>query len=77
MALTSRPDIIILDVSMPLMDGISPAKRLKALMPGVPILLFTQYPDLGKNLLAGDIAVDGVVSKGNPNELMRHVTSLI
>jgi CheY-like chemotaxis protein len=75
-AFTCRSDLIILDVSMPLMDGVSAAKKLKTLMPDVPIILFTQYADLGRSLGA-DVAVDGVVSKSDPNELIRNVKALI
>jgi DNA-binding NarL/FixJ family response regulator len=76
MASSCRPNLIILDLSMPLMDGVSAAKKFKRLMPDVPIILFTQFPDLGRNL-AAVVAVDRVVSKDNPKELIRSVKALI
>lgn len=57
----SRPDLIILDFAMPVMDGVTAAKRLKQSMPGTPIILFTMY-DLGPDR-AKDFGVDAVVSK--------------
>lgn len=33
-----RPDVILMDISMPRMDGIEATRRLRAEMPGIPIL---------------------------------------
>ena len=57
----TRPDLIILDIAMPEMDGITAAKHLKKSMPGIPIILFTMY-DLGQGS-ADSLGVDAVVSK--------------
>jgi CheY-like chemotaxis protein len=77
LAQTRHPDLIILDLSMPVMDGRSAAEKLKNLMPDVPIILFTQYGDLGKELLGIDSTFDRIVPKSEPKELLRHVKSLI
>jgi len=44
----TRPDLIILDINMPEMDGITAAHRLKESMPEVPIILLTIY-ELGQD----------------------------
>jgi CheY-like chemotaxis protein len=36
-----RPDVIILDLAMPVMNGLEAARALKLSMPAVPLLLFT------------------------------------
>jgi CheY-like chemotaxis protein len=36
-----KPSLIILDLSMPVMNGLEAASKLKALMPTVPLLMFT------------------------------------
>ena len=77
LALRHRPDLIILDMSMPIMDGISSAREIKMIMPEIPIILFTQYGDLGKYLSGASLPVDRVVSKSEMEELVRHVRSLI
>src|ERR1700692_4378898 len=38
-----NPDLIILDLSMPRMNGAAAASVLKRTMPHVPIILFTMY----------------------------------
>ena len=43
-ALLHRPDIIILDVNMPVLGGLAAAKEVQRLLPDVPILLFTSNP---------------------------------
>ena len=60
LASKSRPDLVILDVSMPYMDGVTTAKQLKAFMPKTPIILFTIYK---LDDSAAKLGVDAVVSK--------------
>jgi len=57
----TKPDLIILDIAMPKMDGITAAQHLKKSMPEVPIILFTMY-DLGPQR-AKQLGVDAVVAK--------------
>jgi CheY-like chemotaxis protein len=76
LAVENQPDLIILDLSMPVMDGLASARELKRRLPDVPIILFTQYADLGKHLLGWDLPVDRVVSKSESIHLMQHVKSL-
>ncbi len=42
MAQVLRPDLILLDLSMPMMNGIEAACELKRLMPMVPIIVFSE-----------------------------------
>jgi len=55
-----KPDLIILDVAMPEMNGIQAAKVLKQSMPDVPIVLFTMY-HMGSSMTG--LGADAVVSK--------------
>jgi CheY-like chemotaxis protein len=72
-----HPDLIVLDLSMPVMNGLDAAKLLKKILPEVPIILFTQYPDLGKHLRRTDLPVDRVVSKSDSQALMRQIKSIL
>ncbi len=38
-----KPDLIIMDVNMPVLDGIHSAKEIRAFLPDVPILFFSMH----------------------------------
>lgn len=38
-----NPDLVILDVAMPVLDGFSAAERIKKALPDVPILMFSMH----------------------------------
>jgi len=40
-----HPDLIVIDLVMPVMNGIDASRVLKRLMPAVPILMFTTFAD--------------------------------
>lgn len=58
-----KPDLIVLDLSMPEMNGIEAASVLKRFMPDVPIVLFTLYGEKLGHAAASAVGVDAVVSK--------------
>ena len=58
-----RPDVIVLDVSMPTMNGIDAARVLKRMMPEVPLILFSEYGDLVTETMARSAGVSAVVPK--------------
>ena len=46
MAQLLHPDLILLDLSMPVMNGIEAAGELKRLMPMTPIIVFSGFSDV-------------------------------
>jgi CheY-like chemotaxis protein len=76
LALQCQPDLIILDLSMPIMNGLEAAHALKKLMPKVPIILFTQHADLGNRLGIANMDIDRIVAKNEASTLMGHVRTL-
>jgi two-component system response regulator NreC len=62
-ALRLRPDLIVLDLSMPVMNGLDAARELKHRMPSVPIILFTFHVDLFVKEAALPCGVSDVVLK--------------
>lgn len=63
MAQVLRPDLILLDVSMPVMNGIEAACELKRLMPMVPIIVFSDYGSAFSERDARSTGISAVVSK--------------
>jgi CheY-like chemotaxis protein len=76
LALQHHPDLIILDLSMPVMNGLEAAHELKKLVPKVPIILFTQHAELGNRIGVMNMDVDRIVAKNEAFSLMGHVRSL-
>ena len=74
LAVIHKPDLIILDVSMPVMDGLQAARKLKQIMPHVPIMLFTQHVEAVA--LSPDLKVERVVAKTELMSIMGHVREL-
>jgi two-component system response regulator YesN len=58
-----KPDLILLDLAMPRLNGAEAASILKHTMPHVRIVLFTMYADEFGQKLASAIGVDVVLSK--------------
>ena len=73
-----QPDVILLDLSMPRLNGAEAASVLRHAMPRVPILLFTMFAgDFGERL-ASAIGVDVVLSKPEGlSNLSRHLKTLL
>ena len=60
-----HPDVVVMDLSMPVMNGLEAARRMRTIAPHVPILMFTlhAYPELVKD--ARKLGVKDVISKSD------------
>jgi DNA-binding NarL/FixJ family response regulator len=61
-----HPDLIVLDLSMPVMNGIEAAQALKQLMPETPIIVFSEYCDVFSEREARSEGISALVSKTEP-----------
>ncbi len=66
-----RPDLIVLDLSMPVMNGLEAARILKQLMPSVPLIMYSAFEDRFSAQKARLSGIAELVSKSD------HVTVLI
>jgi CheY-like chemotaxis protein len=71
-----KPDLIILDFSMPVMNGVEAAKVFKQVMPEVPILMLTAHFGIADEA-AKDAGVLGVFSKDNVAPLVRQTRTIL
>jgi CheY-like chemotaxis protein len=62
-AADSHPALIVLDLSMPRMNGFDAARQLQRICPGVPIILHTMYADEIRAMPALPDGVSAVVGK--------------
>jgi CheY-like chemotaxis protein len=58
-----KPDFILLDLSMPRMNGMETAAALKRMMPHVLIIAFTMYVELLGGPLPSTVGMDAVIDK--------------
>jgi len=55
--------LIVMDLSLPVMNGIDAARVLKRLMPTVPLIIFSEYSDVFSESEARSAGVSALVSK--------------
>ena len=60
-----RPDVIIMDLSMPVLDGIAATKRICAEHPGTKIVVLTMHDDVDATRRALQAGAVGFLSKGS------------
>jgi two-component system nitrate/nitrite response regulator NarL len=60
-----NPDVIVLDYSLPRINGLQVAAMLREVVPNAPIILFTFYKDAIPLRMANLAGVASVVSKGD------------
>ena len=65
----AKPGLIILDLSMPGMNGLEAARELKVLMPQVPLLMFTNNAAPIVEEEARSAGISAVISKSDSDGL--------
>lgn len=58
-----QPDLIVLDLAMPRMNGVETASILRKTMPDTPIILLTLYQNLIGPSLASAVGVKAIIDK--------------
>ncbi len=62
------PDIVLLDLRMPGLDGIQTLRRLRPAAPNIPILMLTSYGDLDAAVEATSLGADDFISRPITND---------
>ncbi len=71
----ARPDLVVIDHSMPGMNGDEVAAQMRRINPKTPLILLSAYMDLPKKALS---LFDACVAKGeNPSYLLGHMHHLL
>jgi DNA-binding NarL/FixJ family response regulator len=66
-----HPDLIVLDLSMPVMNGLDAARVLTQRMPAVPLIMFSEYSNAFSEQEARSAGIWALVSKSE------HVSVLV
>lgn len=62
-ALSLKPDLIVLDLSMPVMNGLEAAPRLIRALPSVRIILFTAHDGPEVSRLSREVGIHAIITK--------------
>ncbi len=65
-----KPDVMMLDIVMPVMDGIELARRMRALYPDVALLVLSSDSSLASLEVLLNIGIDGFLSKTSDAPVM-------
>ena len=68
-----KPNIVVLDLSMPDMTGIETAQQMSAADPSVPLILFTILEIEGIRPAAQEAGIHAIVSKGEAWNLVGNI----
>jgi DNA-binding NarL/FixJ family response regulator len=58
-----KPNLVIMDLAMPLMNGVEAAMVLRSTMPNVPVVLFTLYAEQMRGTISPGFGVTMILSK--------------
>lgn len=64
-ALELQPDLVIMDLAMPMMNGAEAAMLVRNAMPNVPIVLFTLYAEQLRGSISPGFGVTIILSKAD------------
>jgi DNA-binding NarL/FixJ family response regulator len=71
-----KPDLVVLDLSMPVLNGLEAARQVRDIAPATGMVLFTNYasPELAK--LAKNVGISAVISKDSTDVILRLIEAL-
>lgn len=74
---TTIPDVVLLDLKMPIMDGIEAVKQIRPLYPDVRILMLTSHDDEHFVLHLIELGANGyLIKNAEPNEIKKAIHSV-
>jgi two-component system chemotaxis response regulator CheY len=60
-----QPDLVVLDFSMPIKNGLQAAREMSTLHPGIPLLMVTMFRSEQLTKEAQKVGIGSVLSKGD------------
>jgi CheY-like chemotaxis protein len=77
LALELRPDLIILDLAMPVMDGLTAAREISNALPEIPILMYTMHWTPSLEVAAHKSGIRKLIPKVQSQTLLATIKELL
>jgi two-component system response regulator NreC len=71
-----RPDVVVMDISMPKMNGLSATPQIKKAVPGAEVLIFSQYAIQGMIQEAEHAGASGYLLKSRSGSIIPAIEAL-
>ncbi|MEU8661297.1 response regulator transcription factor [Actinoplanes philippinensis] len=73
-----RPDLVVLDLMMPGIDGLEVCRRIRRQLPGLPVIMLTALGEEADRVLGLEVGADDYVTKPfSPRELVLRIQSVL
>ena len=76
-ALRLKPDLIVLDISMPSLNGLEAARQIKAALPEVKLVFFTMHSEQSYLQAAFEAGASGYVLKSSEREELLRAVQMV
>ena len=73
-----KPDVVLMDLSMPVMDGVEATRRIRALAPDTKVVVLTSFSDQARIMDAMAAGAEGYLLKhADPGQIMDAIRSVV
>jgi CheY-like chemotaxis protein len=72
-----QPDLVLLDLRMPGLNGAEVASALRTFLPKTPIIIFTMFSELFSDTLWSTLGVEFLEKTGDITKLLQRVDALL
>jgi len=65
-----KPDVVLMDLEMPMLDGLETTQRVKDIYQDIKVVMITIHDSTDNREKAAHVGVDAFIEKGAPTEIL-------